>query len=102
VKVLAYALLSLGAEVILSSSSELEGIRVYLPPAFESPLGGADTNSPLKCEWEWIWLLWLCAKNIMEDSLFVASKSVYFEAEHMYNLLADYMPVLLRAYHPWV
>lgn len=96
-KVLAYALLSPGAKVILSSSSELEGIGVYPPPAFESPLGGADTNSPRKCEW--LWLLWLCAKSVMEDSFFIAGKSVYFEAEHTYNLLADYMPVLLRAYH---
>jgi len=36
----------------------------------------------------------------MEDSFFLAGKPVYVEAEHLYNLLADYMPVLLRAYHP--
>jgi hypothetical protein len=72
---------------------------VYLPPAFEGLLGGEDTNSPLKCEWKWVSLLWLCANSIMEDSFFFAGKSVYGEAEHMHNLLADYMPVLLRAYH---
>jgi hypothetical protein len=33
----------------------------------------------------------------MKDSFFVAGKPVYVEAEYMYNLLTDYMVVLLWA-----